>query len=409
MEPLDIELEEGELELPSEPMHLNMGPSHPGDARHRAHRARALGRDHPSRPTCRSATSTAASRRCASAGRGRRSSRTSTGSTTSRRCSTTWATRSRSRSSAASSVPERCQWYRMIARRARAHLRPPDVRRRDGDGARGVHPVPLVHEGARDHLRHPRGGDGRAPHALVRPHRRHGAARRPPGFKKHVPRRHAARSSRSSRRPRSSSSRTASSSTASRASGRSAQEDAIALSWTGPCLRSTRRRLRRPQGAPVPEIRRGRLRRPGRQEAATSSTASSSASTEIRQSRRIIDQSSSGWPTRAPSTSTTRASCSPRSTTVYTTIEGTIQHFKLIMEGREGPAGRGLLVHRGGQRRARLLPRLRRQRARRTACASGPPASPSPAASGKLITGRMLSDVIPTFGSLNMIGGECDH
>ena len=27
----------------------------------------------------------------------------------------------------------------------------------------------------------------------------------------------------------------------------------------------------------------------------------------------------------------------------------------------------------------------------------------------KLITHRMLSDIIPTFGSLNMIGGECDH
>src|SRR4051812_26781159 len=29
MEPIDLDLEEGELELPSEPMHLNMGPSHP--------------------------------------------------------------------------------------------------------------------------------------------------------------------------------------------------------------------------------------------------------------------------------------------------------------------------------------------------------------------------------------------
>src|ERR1039457_1806238 len=29
MDPPDIELEEGELELPAEPMHLNMGPSHP--------------------------------------------------------------------------------------------------------------------------------------------------------------------------------------------------------------------------------------------------------------------------------------------------------------------------------------------------------------------------------------------
>ena len=29
MEPVDLELEEGELELPSQPMTLNMGPSHP--------------------------------------------------------------------------------------------------------------------------------------------------------------------------------------------------------------------------------------------------------------------------------------------------------------------------------------------------------------------------------------------
>src|SRR5580692_2316828 len=29
MEPIDIELEEGEMQLPSEPMHLNLGPSHP--------------------------------------------------------------------------------------------------------------------------------------------------------------------------------------------------------------------------------------------------------------------------------------------------------------------------------------------------------------------------------------------
>src|ERR1700684_1540754 len=29
MEPLDRDIEEGELELPSEPMMLNMGPSHP--------------------------------------------------------------------------------------------------------------------------------------------------------------------------------------------------------------------------------------------------------------------------------------------------------------------------------------------------------------------------------------------
>src|SRR5919198_3314953 len=29
MEPIDLDLEDNELELPAEPMHLNMGPSHP--------------------------------------------------------------------------------------------------------------------------------------------------------------------------------------------------------------------------------------------------------------------------------------------------------------------------------------------------------------------------------------------
>jgi NADH-quinone oxidoreductase subunit D len=27
----------------------------------------------------------------------------------------------------------------------------------------------------------------------------------------------------------------------------------------------------------------------------------------------------------------------------------------------------------------------------------------------QMIVGRMIPDIIPTFGSLNMIGGECDH
>jgi NADH-quinone oxidoreductase subunit D len=28
---------------------------------------------------------------------------------------------------------------------------------------------------------------------------------------------------------------------------------------------------------------------------------------------------------------------------------------------------------------------------------------------GQMITGAMIPDIVPTFGSLNMIGGECDH
>ncbi len=38
-----------------------------------------------------------------------------------------------------------------------------------------------------------------------------------------------------------------------------------------------------------------------------------------------------------------------------------------------------------------------------------PPCFPITGGLSKLITGSMLSDIVPTFGSLNMIGGECDH
>ena len=47
--------------------------------------------------------------------------------------------------------------------------------------------------------------------------------------------------------------------------------------------------------------------------------------------------------------------------------------------------------------------------ARRTACASARRASRSCRASSSSSPGRMMPDIVPTFGSLNMIGGECDH
>ena len=118
---------------------------------------------------------------------------------------------------------------------------------------------------------------------------------------------------------------------------------------------------------------------------------------------------SSGCPTRGPSTATTRASCCPPKTTSTRRSRPRSSTSSSIMEGAKVPAGEVLLVHRGRQRRARLLPRLRRHAARPTACASGRRASRSPAACTQLIEGRMLSDIVPTFGSLNMIGGECDH
>ena len=161
-------------------------------------------------------------------------------------------------------------------RRAGPHRRPPDLRRRHGDGARRVNAVPLVHQGPRDDLGHPRRGDRRAADALVRPHRRHGQAA-------HADFKDLCRASLPKilglvEEGSACSSRTASSSTASRTSAPSARPTPSSLGWTGPCLRATGVAYDIRKAHPVSEVRRGRLRGPGRHARATRSTASSCAS-----------------------------------------------------------------------------------------------------------------------------------
>jgi len=185
------------------------------------------------------------------------------------------------------------------------------------------------------------------------------------------------------------------------------QEDAIALSWTGPCLRSTGCAYDIRKAHPylkydevefdVPVGTRGDtldrfLVRLG----------------ELRQSARIIDQVCDRMPDDGPVNVEDARVMLPEKDSVYTTIEGTIQHFKLIMEGAKVPkgevysyteAGNGelgfYLVSDGSGTPYRV--RIR------------PPCFAIVGGLEKLITGRMLSDIVPTFGALNMIGGECDH
>ena len=217
-----------------------------------------------------------------------------------------------------------------------------------------------------------------------------------PDFKDMVARRRRRASSRSSTRARSSSSGTASSSIASRASAMISAEDALALGWTGAVPALDRRALRRAQGAPVPasttafdfDVPVGttgdnydRFMVPPGGDPPERAHHRAGARADARR--------------RARSTSTTRASSCPPKDEVYTTIEGTIQHFKIVMEGIKVPAGEVLLVHRRRQRRARLLPRLRRQR--HAVPRAHPPAVLRDRLQGleQLITGRMIADVVP--------------
>jgi NADH-quinone oxidoreductase subunit D len=183
--------------------------------------------------------------------------------------------------------------------------------------------------------------------------------------------------------------------------------DAIALGWTGPCLRAT--------GVPydirkthpylkydevdfdVPVGKKGDtldrfLVRLG----------------EIRQSKRIIEQSLDRMADTGPINCDDPAVVLPDKMAVYTTIEATIQHFKLIMEGAKIPKGEVYSYTEGGNGELGYYlvsdgsgtPYRVRIR---------PPCFQITGGLSKLLEGRMLSDIVPTFGSLNMIGGECDH
>ena len=129
---------------------------------------------------------------------------------------------------------------------------------------------------------------------------------------------------------------------------------------------------------------------------------------EIRQSVRIIEQALEQMPDSGPVDVDDPRIVLPPKDEVYTTIEGTIQHFKIVMEGIKVPAGEVYGYTEGGNGELGFYlvsdgsgtPYRVRIR---------PPCFAITQALGGLITGLMIPDVVPTFGSLNMIGGECDH
>jgi NADH-quinone oxidoreductase subunit D len=98
----------------------------------------------------------------------------------------------------------------------------------------------------------------------------------------------------------------------------------------------------------------------------------------------------------------------PEKRLVYTEIESLINHFKLIMEGPQVPAGDAYVAHEApnGELGFYIV-----------STGTGTPykvhvRAPSFVHMGgvhRLMEGYQLADIIPTFGSVNMIGGECDR
>ena len=129
---------------------------------------------------------------------------------------------------------------------------------------------------------------------------------------------------------------------------------------------------------------------------------------EIKQSARIIEQCIERMPDSGPVNVEDPRIILPPKEDVYTTIEGTIQHFKIVMEGLKLPAGECYSYTEGGNGEVGFY---------LVSDGSGTPyrvrIRPASffhtAGLERVITGQMMADVVPCFGSINMIGGECDR
>jgi NADH-quinone oxidoreductase subunit D len=184
-------------------------------------------------------------------------------------------------------------------------------------------------------------------------------------------------------------------------------EDAVSLGWTGPCLRAS--------GVPY-DVRRAH---PYLRYADVDFDVPIGAVgdcldrfnlrfAEVRQSARIILQCLERLPDEGPMNIEDPRIVLPPKDEVYTTIEGTIQHFKIIMEGIKLPAGEVYGYTEGGNGELGFY---------LVSDGSGTPyrvhvRGPcflTTAGVEHMIKGHMLSDVVPCFGSINMVGGECDR
>jgi NADH-quinone oxidoreductase subunit D len=108
-------------------------------------------------------------------------------------------------------------------------------------------------------------------------------------------------------------------------------------------------------------------------------------------------------------TSDKRVLLPPKEST-YGSIEGLMNHFMLVMEGYgiRPPAGEAYFASEGANGELGFyVVSDGGDRPYRVRCR--PPCLPPMAALHRMIEGEMIADLIPTFGSVNMIGGELDR
>jgi NADH-quinone oxidoreductase subunit D len=128
---------------------------------------------------------------------------------------------------------------------------------------------------------------------------------------------------------------------------------------------------------------------------------------EIVQSMRILEQALEQIPQGPVLFDDPRVALPAKSET-YNSIEAMIAHFKLIMDGIRVPPGEVYSFTEGGNGELGFYI-VSDGTGRPWKCRVRPPSFANTAILTKVLPGLFLADVVPTFGMVNMIGGECDR
>ncbi len=185
-------------------------------------------------------------------------------------------------------------------------------------------------------------------------------------------------------------------------------EDAVSFGFTGPCLRATGISYDVRKAAPYLVYDRFDFEVPVGSDGDCYDRYQVRM-VEMEQSMRIVEQALWDLPEGPICLDDKRMTLPPKEL-VYTTIEALMNHFKLIMDGHgiRPPAGEAYMPVEGGNGELGFyvvsdgsgIPARVRVRAPCFALVAG---------LSHLIRGHMVADVVPIFGSINMIAGELDR
>ena len=127
---------------------------------------------------------------------------------------------------------------------------------------------------------------------------------------------------------------------------------------------------------------------------------------ELKQSIRILRQCQKQIPDGPIMVDDHRVALPPKTDT-YNTIESMIRHFKHIFDGIKVPPGESYTFVEGGNGELGFYI-VADGSGRPYKCYCRSPSFVHLATAGKLIHGHLIADIVPIFGMINMIGGECD-